>query len=98
MHFSRNCATYLQLYSSPGRLNKQKTTCSSTIAPPAASASRRRELSYASANTPPINVSRNGSAHSHGDEGIPVVTSTTISRKHSSGAVSPKYRDRRTPR
>jgi hypothetical protein len=44
----------------------------------------------------PTNVSRNGSAHSHGDEGIPVVTSTTISRKQSSGAVLPKYQDRPT--
>src|ERR1700738_1981545 len=77
-------------YSNPGKLNKQKITCSSTIAPPAANASFGRELSYASANTPPINVSRNGSAHSQGDDGIPVVTSATINRKQSSGAVFPK--------
>ena len=32
-------------YSNPGKLSKQKTTCSPTTAPPAASASLRRGLS-----------------------------------------------------
>ena len=62
-------------YSNPGKLSKQNTTCSTTTAPPAARASLRRGLSYASANTPPTNVNRDGSPHSHGSPGTPVVTS-----------------------
>ena len=96
----RFCVVALRISAqrSPGRLKRQNTICSSTIPPPAASANRLRGLSYASANTPAMNVTRNGIAQSQGPPCAPVRTSDIRSSEQSNGVLLPKNLERRSPR
>src|ERR1017187_1790096 len=91
-----NCST--KPYSNPRKLITQTTACISISAPAAPSASRPFGPSYAPAKPPPTNVSRNGSAHSHGLPGAPVITNIPTTTVQSAGAMLPKYQDLRSPK
>lgn len=73
-----------------GRFIMQTTICNATSEAAATRKIFPRCDSEPSAKTPPTKVRRNGSDQSQGLACTPVVTSTTRTRKHKSGAVFPK--------
>src|SRR4030081_44726 len=73
-----------------GSSSRQSIACVRRIAPDRPRNNLRCRVSRASANTPPTNVNRKGSAHSHGLEIVWVVTTGNRSSTVTSGAVLPK--------
>src|SRR5882757_8932514 len=73
-----------------GKSARQSIACVRRMAPDRPRNNFRCRVSKASANTPPTNVKRNGSAHSQGFETVCVVTRGNRSKTITRGAVLPK--------